>query len=189
MKRRPVLIVGPLRDKHLLFSNTKHRIEGRKVNSEDLDIFTLAERLHRKFLDLIQLALDRMGVRDVNSVRALILINLNDTEMTVSELMHRGCYLGSNVSYNLKKLTEAGYIQQVRSEHDRRVIMVRNSPKATELCQTLVNVTLRDSTALLNTATREDDLRKCRDTMRRLEQSCSRAIERRGMESHGQIAA
>ena len=72
-------------------------------------IFNLAERSHRQFLEVIQLELDRLQVRDINNIRASILLNIGDSEMTVSELVYSGCYLGTNVSYNLRKLSEAGY--------------------------------------------------------------------------------
>ena len=108
------------------------------MNQHDfLDLFVLAERLHRQFLEVIQLELDRLNTRDINDVRALMLLNIGDSEMTASELLWRGCYLGSNVSYNLKKLTETGYVIQERSQHDRRVIMVRNSEKGMALCGVL----------------------------------------------------
>src|SRR5580698_4418452 len=104
---------------------------------EFVDLFVLAERLHRQFLEVIQLELDRLNVRDINDVRAIMLLNIADCEMTASELLWRGCYLGSNVSYKLKKLTEAGYVIQERSQHDRRVIMVRNSERGMALCGVL----------------------------------------------------
>ena len=33
-----------------------------------------------------------------------MLFNIGDAEMTVGELTLRGCYLGSNVSYNVRKM-------------------------------------------------------------------------------------
>src|SRR5205823_14986505 len=42
------------------------------------------------------------------NVQALMLFNIVDAEVTVGELTSRGCYLGSNVSYNVKKLVESG---------------------------------------------------------------------------------
>src|SRR5271168_2989608 len=81
---------------------------------EYLELVVLAERLHRQFLNVIQLELDRRGIRDINNVQAMMLHNVGDAEMSVSELMWRGCYLGSNVSYSLKKLTDTGYIVQER---------------------------------------------------------------------------
>jgi DNA-binding MarR family transcriptional regulator len=90
-----------------------------------LETIALVERLHRNFLEVVKLEIDRLGIRDINNVQALILYNIGHEEMTVGELTLRGCYLGSNVSYNLKKLIEQGYIAQARSTHDRRTIRIR----------------------------------------------------------------
>src|ERR671916_3266121 len=75
-----------------------------------LDALTLVERLHRRLLDVIKDEFDRKGRSDINSVQALLLYNIGDGERTASELRKRGYYLGSNVSYNLKKLVDLGYI-------------------------------------------------------------------------------
>jgi DNA-binding MarR family transcriptional regulator len=144
---------------------------------EYLEVVVLAERLHRQFLDVIQLELDVRGIRDINNVQALILHNVGDAEMTVSELMWRGCYLGSNVSYNLKKMTEAGYIVQERSAHDKRVIMVRLSEKGAELCAILKNMNARHIEALAQGAVKSEDIAICRQTLRGLQQFWSRSIE------------
>ena len=94
-----------------------------------LDALTLVERLHRRLLDVIKDEFDRMGRSDVNSVQALLLFNIGDAELTAGELRSRGYYLGSNVSYNLKKLVELGYMHHQRSEIDRRSVRVRLSEK------------------------------------------------------------
>ena len=147
------------------------------VKFEYLDLVVLAERLHRQFLDVIQLELDLRSIRDINNVQALILHNIGDAEMTVSELMWRGCYLGSNVSYSLKKLTEAGYIVQERSSHDKRVIMVRLSEKGSELCAVLKNMNARHVEALSHGSLKIEDLAICRQTLRGLQQFWSRSVE------------
>ena len=49
--------------------------------------------------------------------------------MTAGELKSRGYYQGSNVSYNLKKLVELGYMHHQRSEIDRRSVRVRLTEK------------------------------------------------------------
>src|SRR5579859_8247191 len=150
------------------------------MNQHDfLDLFVLAERLHRKFLEVIQLELDRLNIRDINDVRALMLLNIGDSEMTASELLWRGCYLGSNVSYNLKKLTETGYVTQTRSSHDKRVIMVRNSAKGVALCKRLQAMNGRHIAELTTSgaSTSFEDILTCRKTMRTLEGICHRAAD------------
>ncbi len=95
----------------------------------------LVERLHRLLLDVIKDEFERLGRTDVNSVQALLLYNIGDAELTAGELTSRGYYLGSNVSYNLKKLVEAGYINHQRSSTDRRSVRVRLTDKGQEVCK------------------------------------------------------
>jgi DNA-binding MarR family transcriptional regulator len=94
-----------------------------------LETLTLVERLHRQLLDVIKDELDRRDEREINSVQALLLFNVSDQELTAGELRTRGHYLGSNVSYNLKKLVDGGYIHHERSEIDRRSVLVRLTRK------------------------------------------------------------
>jgi DNA-binding MarR family transcriptional regulator len=98
----------------------------------------LIERLHRLLLDVIKDEFERLGRTDVNSVQALLLYNIGDAELTAGELTSRGYYLGSNVSYNLKKLVDAGYIDHQRSTVDRRSVRVKLTDKGQEICK-LVN--------------------------------------------------
>ena len=95
----------------------------------------LVERLHRLLLDVIKDEFERLGRADVNSVQALLLYNIGDAELTAGELTSRGYYLGSNVSYNLKKLVDAGYINHQRSTTDRRSVRVRLTEKGQEVCK------------------------------------------------------
>src|SRR5579885_1052023 len=98
-----------------------------------LETLNLVERLHRQLLDVIKDELDRRGEREVNSVQALLLFNIGDQELTAGELRTRGHYLGSNVSYNLKKLVESNYIHHERSDVDRRSVHVRLTDKGWEV--------------------------------------------------------
>jgi DNA-binding MarR family transcriptional regulator len=102
-----------------------------------LESLTLLERLHRQLLDVIKDELDRRDEREINSVQALLLFNIGDQELTAGELRTRGHYLGSNVSYNLKKLVEAGYIHHERSDADRRSVLVRLTRKGEAVRDTL----------------------------------------------------
>jgi DNA-binding MarR family transcriptional regulator len=78
----------------------------------------LIERLHHRMLEIVKLELDALGIHDINSVQAVMLFNIGDAEMTIGEITLRGCYLGSNVSYNVKKMVENGYLVQERSVHE-----------------------------------------------------------------------
>ncbi len=98
-----------------------------------LDVIRLIERLHRRFLDVVKSELDRLGIEDINNVQAVLLSNIENETLTIGELTNRGYYLGSNVSYNVKKLVENSYLVQERSTHDRRTTRVRLSEKGLQL--------------------------------------------------------
>ena len=99
------------------------------LKSEYLRALRLVERLHRLLLDVIKDEFDRLGGAELNSVQALLLYNIGDSELTAGELKTRGYYLGSNVSYNLKKLVDMGYIHYKRSDKDRRSVRVSLTDK------------------------------------------------------------
>ena len=93
--------------------------------SQYLEALSLVERLHRLLLDVIKDEFERLGILEINSVQALLLFNIGENEVTAGELKTRGYYQGSNVSYNLKKLVEMGYMHHQRCEIDRRSVRVR----------------------------------------------------------------
>lgn len=106
---------------------------GQVLKVRYLNALNLIERLHRRLLDVIKDDFDRHGQPDVNPVQALLLYNMADSELTAGELKTRGHYHGSNVSYNLKKLVELGYIHHERSAADRRSVRVRLTPKGQQI--------------------------------------------------------
>jgi DNA-binding MarR family transcriptional regulator len=130
--------------------------------------FSLIERLHRQFLDVLRAELDRLGIDDINNVQSLILFNIGKDELTVGELTARGYYLGTNVTYNLKKLVEHGYVEQVRSPRDRRSVRVNLSAKGLDLVGKLHTVFERHSAALEKVLP-ADELRKINESLKRLE--------------------
>jgi DNA-binding MarR family transcriptional regulator len=134
-----------------------------------IEAVSLVERLHRHFLEVVKLELDGLGIHDINNVQGLILFNIGDAEMTVGELILRGCYLGSNVSYNLKKMVESGYLSHERSVHDRRSIHVRLTEKGAQLRDRMQTMHQRHVELLHQTAITEEDLQATTVTLRRLE--------------------
>jgi len=105
--------------------------------SEYLRALRMIERLHRLLLDVIKDEFDRQGGAEINSVQALLLNNMGEEELTAGELKTRGYYLGSNVSYNLKKLVEMGYLHYKRSDKDRRSVRVSLTPKGVAARETI----------------------------------------------------
>ena len=129
----------------------------------------LIERLHRRFLDVIKAELDRLGIEDINNVQTLILFNINEEQLTVGELTVRGYYLGSNVSYNVKKLVENDYLIQERSSHDRRMTRVRLSQKGLDLTARIGELYRRNSDGLAGKFVSEEQLRQTNQVLMSLE--------------------
>ena len=142
-----------------------------------LETIALIERLHRQCLDVIKVDLDRQGIRDLNNVQAMILFNIGDDELSVGELTNRGYYLGSNVSYNVKKMVENGYLMQQRSQHDRRAVNVRLAPKGLEVCQKMHAMYERHAATLMQGVVNPNDLEAGNQTLRRLERFWAGAVE------------
>lgn len=113
----------------------KKSFEENEQSAEYLQALQLIERLHRLLLGVIKDEFDRLGGSELNSVQALLLYNIGNSELTAGELKTRGYYLGSNVSYNLKKLVDMGYIHYKRSDTDRRSVRVSLTQKGLDACR------------------------------------------------------
>lgn len=144
------------------------------------DSILLIERLHRHFLEVLKTELDRLGIQDINNVQSLILYNIGDDELTVGELTARGYYLGSNVSYNVKKMVENGYLGQERSPHDRRSVRVRLSKKGLDLRDKISAMFERQIDALDKAGLSDEELTKANEMMRKLERFWSASLDYSG---------
>jgi DNA-binding MarR family transcriptional regulator len=153
------------------------KVEEMALRSPYYDSILLIERLHRHFLEVLKVELDRLGMQDINNVQSLILYNIGDDEMTVGELTARGYYLGSNVSYNVKKMCENGFLTQERSPHDRRSVRVRLSPKGLQLRDRISALFERQVEALNKAGLGGDELVKANEVMRRLERFWSASLD------------
>ncbi|AMS42978.1 transcriptional regulator LdtR [Aminobacter aminovorans] len=110
------------------------------IRSLYMESLQLVERLHRRLLDVIKDEFDRNGRSDINAIQALLLFNIGNAELTAGELRSRGYYLGSNVSYNLKKLVELGFINHQRSRIDRRSVRVSLTPKGQDVAEVVAGL-------------------------------------------------
>jgi DNA-binding MarR family transcriptional regulator len=118
---------------------------------------------------VIKTELDRLGIEDINNVQTLILSNISSEQLTVGELTARGYYLGSNVSYNVKKLVENEYLTQERSPHDRRMTRVKVSQKGLELCERVDALYQKNAMELESEVVTEDQLTSTNDVLTSLE--------------------
>lgn len=101
------------------------------------EIGRLIERAHRRFLDVLRAELTRLGVDDISPSQVMLLFTIGNDELSVRDLLERGHYLGSNASYNLKQLVDAGYVHRTASQRDRRSARLRLSEKAQDLCDAI----------------------------------------------------
>jgi len=120
----------------------------RDFGTDYLETLSLVERLHRLLLDVIKDEFERVGLLEVNAVQALLLFNIGDNEVTAGELKSRGYYQGSNVSYNLKKLVEMGYMHHQRCDIDRRSVRVRLTENGRKVRETVEELFRRHSEGL-----------------------------------------
>jgi len=116
----------------------------------------LIEQLHRRYLDVVQSELKAQGVDDINNVQALMILHIGMTELAVTDLLKRGYYLASNVSYNVRKLAEAGYLVQERSTADRRSVRLRLTGKGLAQYERLAEMIERQVSALSDVTSFKD---------------------------------
>ncbi|WP_425092076.1 MarR family winged helix-turn-helix transcriptional regulator [Tropicimonas sp. S265A] len=135
-----------------------------------LDSLALVERLHRLLLDVIKDEFERVGLLEINAVQALLLYNIGENEVTAGELKSRGYYQGSNVSYNLKKLVDMGYMHHQRCEIDRRSVRVRLTEKGRHVRETVSELFARHAQGLHNKSIVDaDGLEIANSMLRRVE--------------------
>lgn len=118
---------------------------------------SMIERLHRLFLEVMRAEIEHMQILDINNVQAVILYNIGQEKLAVGELTHRGYYLGSNVSYNLRKMVSNRYVIQEASPHDRRSSHVRLSAKGLDLYAKIDKIMEKHCT-ILEKETQDKDL-------------------------------
>jgi DNA-binding MarR family transcriptional regulator len=108
----------------------------------------MIERLHRLLLVSSRMNSTARAVRGSTAFKRCSSTTWGDDELTAGELKTRGYYLGSNVSYNLKKLVEMGYLHYKRSDKDRRSVRVSLTPKGVEARETIQKLYQRQLTSV-----------------------------------------
>lgn len=149
--------------------------EGLRANAH-LDLVRVVERVHRRSLDLFRIDLARLGIDDVSPSQVMMLFTIGNEELTVRELIERGYYLGSNASYNLKRLVETGYVDRSVSERDRRSARIRLSDKGRALCDAVRKVDETYHNLVVRSSKDARDLDNAIKTLMRLEQAWSSAL-------------
>jgi len=152
------------------------------VKKEYLELTRLIERLHRRFLDVLRSELNRLGIKDINGVQALLLANIGDEEIVIRDLVERGYYQGSNVSYNIqgsnvsyniKKLAELGYLEQERTAHDKRSVAIRLTEKALDVVEKIKDLEERIAGELGDHRMNPDEVETVCQSLRQVERTWS----------------
>jgi len=130
----------------------------RAFQSEYVEALSLIERLHRLLLDVLKDEFERLGMLEINPVQALLMFNIGENEVTAGELRSRGYYQGSNVSYNLKRLVEMGYMHHQRCEVDRRAVRVKLTPRGREISDMVGQLFARHAEGLLSRGVLDPDI-------------------------------
>ncbi|MFQ5617810.1 MAG: winged helix DNA-binding protein [Rhodospirillales bacterium] len=112
-----------------------------------------------------------MTIKDINAVQALLLANIGEEEIVIRDLVERGYYQGSNVSYNIKKLVDMGYLEQERSTHDRRSVRVRLTEKAMGVVQSVRELEENNALSLARQEVSGDDIEVVCGLLRRVERT------------------
>jgi DNA-binding MarR family transcriptional regulator len=136
----------------------------------------LIERMHRRYLDVVRIELNKQGINDISPAQAMMLSNIGDGEISVRDLIERGYYLGSNASYNLKNLVDGGYVDRQASERDRRAAHLKLSDKGRKLLDILTNLNNQMTDPLMKSPAEIQEFETAHRTLRRLERRWSDSI-------------
>src|SRR6266478_4765458 len=128
------------------------------MNDSYLEVIQLLPKIHRQFMDVIKKYLEDLKINDINNVQSIMLFNMGDTTLSVGDLILSGVYIGSNISYHVKKMVENGYLTQEHSIHDRRVNHVRVTEKGRKLREELTMTHQRRIDLLSDAALSSDEL-------------------------------
>jgi DNA-binding MarR family transcriptional regulator len=134
-----------------------------------LDLAREVERVHRRYLDLLRAELMRLGIDDASPAQVLMLFTIGSDQLSVRDLLERGNYLGSNASYNLKRLLEAGYIEREASSRDRRSAHISLAPRGHELCAKIREIDQSYQQLLVRDSEQLRDIETTVKTLRRVE--------------------
>jgi DNA-binding MarR family transcriptional regulator len=143
---------------------------------------SLLEQAHRRLLEVVKDELERTGEHALTGVQALLIYEIGQENggSQASALRQRGAFAGTSLSYNVKKLEEAGYLIQSRSAADRRTALLKLTKSGETIRDRVRTLFQRQALALEPSASvRSDDLQSFNRTATRLERFWSDQIRYR----------
>ncbi|MBA5777582.1 winged helix DNA-binding protein [Stappia sp. F7233] len=150
-------------------SQIRSSSEDTRPSATHLELVRIIERMHRRYLDQLRLELNGIGADDISPAQVMLLFTIGNYELSVRDLLDRGHYLGSNASYNLKQLVQAGYIDRTASQRDRRSARIRLTEKGRQLCLAVESADAAYQRTIVRTENEQKALENTIDTLRRLE--------------------
>tara|TARA_R110000787_G_scaffold16622_75_gene52152 strand:- start:83775 stop:84299 length:525 start_codon:yes stop_codon:yes gene_type:complete len=147
------------------------------VTKEYFDLTRLIERLHRRLLDVVRNELINNGINQVNAVQAMLLANIGEEEIVIRDLTSRGYYLGSNVSYNIKKLVDLGFLTQTRAPHDKRSFTICLTDKGKQVSELIGTLQGQLAERFVGEIVDVDEVKAGTKLLRRLERSYTDYID------------
>ncbi|MBP1884572.1 MarR family transcriptional regulator [Sinorhizobium mexicanum] len=158
-------------------NDTMRKVPDKPESDRDADgplitYFELArvmERASRRFSGLLRTELSKIGVDDIGPAQAMVLLAIGEAELSVGELLDRGYYMGSNISYYLKQLGDGDYIDRIASQRDKRSARIRLSEKGRKLCASLREAARSYERALTHGEQDRQNLETAFQTLHRLE--------------------
>ena len=139
------------------------------MNDLYLNVIQLLPKIHRQFMDVVKKDLEGLKIHDINNVQSIMLFSIGDTMLSVGDLILSGVYIGSNVSYHVKRMVENGYLTQEHSRYDRRVSHVRVTDKGRKLREELTMTHQRRIDLLSDVALSSDELQAAMSVLRLLD--------------------
>jgi DNA-binding MarR family transcriptional regulator len=146
------------------------------MNENYYNSIVMVERLHRMFLESLKIKINKLRIMDINNVQSLLLYNIGEKKMSVGDLTAHGCYLGSNVTYNLRKLVENGYVFQCRHEHDRRSSEVSLTDKGLEMYEMITHFIETDAKGLQEYDINDDMIKNMIQTLAGIEKYIKKTV-------------
>lgn len=100
-------------------------------------MFSKVLRDYYGFSRHVEQCLSDQGHLGVTAEMGMLLQLLGDKELTINEL-YGSCYFGTNVSYNVKRLVEQGFLSKFKADEDGRLFLV----KATKAGKNIARIVL-----------------------------------------------
>ncbi|USO02638.1 MAG: winged helix DNA-binding protein [Alphaproteobacteria bacterium] len=139
------------------------------MRENHLEAISLVEVVYKLYLDVLKTELSKLGILDINNMQAMIMYHIGDRKLSIGEVIDKGCFIGSNVSYNVKKLTSAGYLKQEPSQFDRRSVYLTLTKQGKEVYTKLHKAIQEQKKVLLKYGLSDQDFENLKETLTKLE--------------------